>query len=308
MAALFAVPYLSVLVLAVAVVLRWVRIAKMPLHLRWELYPVTYDSHRSHSGGSVFEHVNWWQIERKANHLGKLRVVLAEIFLLKGVHDNNRALWLRSYPFHLGLFLQCAFAVLLVAGALAEAGGAQITPHAGGVAGWLATGTMVAGTAGFAVLGLGSLALLVRRLGDPLLRETSTGADFLNLLLFLAHAVLGLVTFALVDGDYLFLRGFVRAVVTFQAPAALPWLVDAEILSGCSLIAYIPLTHMSHFFTKWFTYHRVRWDDEPNRVGSRIEATVRRQLGYKVEWNAPHIRGAGTKTWADVATEKGVDE
>ncbi len=34
MAILFALPYLSVLIFAVAVVLRWVKFARMPLHLR----------------------------------------------------------------------------------------------------------------------------------------------------------------------------------------------------------------------------------------------------------------------------------
>jgi nitrate reductase gamma subunit len=307
MAVLFAVPYLSVLILAVAVVLRWVKLARMPLHLRWELYPMALDKSVPH-GGSVYEHVDWWQAEKKTNHLGKLKAMLFEVLLLKGVRDHKRSLWLRSYPFHLGLYLLCAFTALLVGGAVAEAGGLHFAPHAAGMAGWLATATKVVGAAGFVLLGAGALGLLMRRLCDPVLRENSSGADFLNLVLFLAHAMLGLWTFALVDGDCLFLRGFVRAVVTFQAPGAMPLPVAAEIVLGCALIAYVPLTHMSHFFTKWFMYHHVRWDDEPNRVGSKIEARVRQQLGHKVGWNAPHIRGGGDKTWVDVATEEGTSK
>ena len=34
-------------------------------------------------------------------------------------------------------------------------------------------------------------------------------------------------------------------------------------------LAYIPLTHMSHFVGKYFTYHAVRWDDAP--LGDRPE-------------------------------------
>ena len=34
------------------------------------------------------------------------------------------------------------------------------------------------------------------------------------------------------------------------------------------LVAYIPLTHMSHMFMKYFLYHNVKWDDVPNRPGS----------------------------------------
>ena len=90
----------------------------------------------------------------------------------------------------------------------------------------------------------------------------------------------------------------------------------AESLSGLSvveialasvLMAYIPLTHMSHFFTKWFTYHHVRWSDEPNVAGGKIEKEVAKALQYPVSWSAPHIRGDGKKTWVDVATS-GVKE
>jgi hypothetical protein len=84
----------------------------------------------------------------------------------------------------------------------------------------------------------------------------------------------------------------------------MPALVAAEIVLGSALLAYIPLTHMSHFFTKWFLYHDVRWDVEVNRVGSRLEAAIGRQLGYRVSWDAAHIRGDGKKTWVDVATER----
>jgi len=72
------------------------------------------------------------------------------------------------------------------------------------------------------------------------------------------------------------------------------------------LLAYIPLTHMSHFFTKWFMYHGIRWSDEPSFPRSKIEKRVQQVLNYPVSWSAPHIRGDGKKTWVDVATS-GVD-
>ena len=37
------------------------------------------------------------------------------------------------------------------------------------------------------------------------------------------------------------------------------------------LMTYIPFTHMSHFFTKYFMYHDIRWSDEPNLRGGEIE-------------------------------------
>ena len=68
------------------------------------------------------------------------------------------------------------------------------------------------------------------------------------------------------------------------------------------LIAYVPLTHMSHFFTKYFMYHDIRWSDEPNLRGGEIERKLAEPLGYPVSWSASHIKGDGKKTWVDVAT------
>jgi len=70
------------------------------------------------------------------------------------------------------------------------------------------------------------------------------------------------------------------------------------------LVAYIPMTHMAHFFLKWFTWHKIRWDDEPNKVGSAIEKKVMQQVNYPVSWSAPHIKADGKKTWVDIATEE----
>jgi nitrate reductase gamma subunit len=82
------------------------------------------------------------------------------------------------------------------------------------------------------------------------------------------------------------------------------WLVTLQVTLTSILIAYIPLTHMSHFITKYFTFHNVLWDDEPNKQGSAIEKKLLEYLGYKVTWAAPHIAGDGKKNWVDVATEE----
>ena len=76
-----------------------------------------------------------------------------------------------------------------------------------------------------------------------------------------------------------------------------------ELVLTVLLIAYIPMTHMSHFFLKWFTWHQIRWDDEPNKVGSKIEKKIMEQVQYPVSWSAPHINADGKKNWVDIATE-----
>jgi nitrate reductase gamma subunit len=296
------VPCLAVAVFIAAVVARWIKLARMPPHLRWELYPVAHE--RNNYGGSFFEHLDWWKRPPKRDRLGGAKVMVPEILLLSGVREHNRSLWLRSFPFHLGLYLLAGLAVLLVVGAVVETVGIHVALDVGGLAGVLSMVTVVVGVAGFVLLGGGALSLLARRLVDPALRQHSAPADFANLALFAFLAVLGLCAFVFADRDLGSLRGFLRGLITLAPAENTPLLVAAEIVAGSVILAYIPLTHMSHFFTKWFLYHDIRWNDEVNRVGSKLEAAIGEQLGRKVSWNATHIAGGGKKTWAEVATER----
>jgi nitrate reductase gamma subunit len=295
--------YAAVALFVIAVLVRAAKIMSLPLHLRWELYPVAHERNASY-GGSFFEHTDWWKRPREASVLGELKVMVPEIALLKGVHEHNRPLWFRSFPFHFGLYLIAGFAALLLVGAIAQANGAAVAADAEGLAGLLHWATLGIGLAGFGLLALGSLLLLLRRLGDPVLRNYSAPADFLNLILFLAGGVLGLVAWWTADRDFLVLRGFLQQAVTFEYEGSVPAPVAAEIVLGAVILAYIPLTHMSHFFTKYFMWHDIRWGDKVNVPGSATDAKVGRQLGQKVSWAAQHIQGGGTKTWVDVATEE----
>jgi len=297
---LYLLPYVALAVFVIAVIVRAVRIRSLPVHLRWELYPVAHERNAAY-GGSFFEHLEWWKQPREASMLGELGVMVPEIVLLRGVYEHNRTLWWRSFPFHFGLYLLAGFVVLLLGGAAA---GVAIGPHAGGLGVALHWLTVAAGVGGCGLLAVGSLALLLRRLGDPVLREYSAPADFLNLVLFLVAAGVALAAWATTDRDFAWLRGFLRGAMTFRFAGGVPTLVALEIVLGCVLVAYIPLTHMSHFFTKYFMWHDIRWDDEVNRRGSKMEARIVAQLGQKVSWSAPHIQGGGKKNWLDVVTEE----
>jgi nitrate reductase gamma subunit len=74
------------------------------------------------------------------------------------------------------------------------------------------------------------------------------------------------------------------------------------------LIAYIPLTHMSHFIAKYFTYHSVRWDDAANPRGGKLEARLAEYLTYRPTRSAPHVGADGVRTWAQVAASKPASE
>jgi nitrate reductase gamma subunit len=301
--ALVVVPWVALLVFVVAVVARIVRILSLPVHLRWELYPVAHEPNAAY-GGSFLEHLDWWKRPRPKSHVGELRVMVPEILLLKGVWEHNRALWRRSFPFHFGLYCGAAFIALLVAGAVWQATGRPVTAGAGGLGAALYWLTPVAAVAGLALALSGAVGLLFRRLGDPALREHSSSGDFFNLLFFIATAAVGLLAILVEDRDLGGMRALAQGALTFHPVGDVPALSIVAAVLSCALFAYIPTTHMAHFFAKWFMYHDVRWDDEVNEVGSRLEQRIQRQLTYRVDWSAPHIAGGGRKTWADVATEE----
>jgi len=66
--------------------------------------------------------------------------------------------------------------------------------------------------------------------------------------------------------------------------------LTAHILLFGSLLIYIPLTKISHYVGKYFTYHRVLWDNEPNLRGSAMEERVGKNLAYKPrnKWSSSH--------------------
>ena len=58
---------------------------------------------------------------------------------------------------------------------------------------------------------------------------------------------------------------------------------------------------MRHGLAKYFTYHRVRWEDKPNLRGSEVEKQIVKLLDKRVTWAAPHIQQE--KKWSELVTK-----
>lgn len=230
-------------VFATATIARAVMYARHPLHVRWEIYPVP------------------------EGRRGQLAVMIPEILFLKALHEHNRALWWRSFPFHFGLYLCIAAGVGLLLT------GEGLRPLAADV-----------GLAGLGLSIAGAIGLLHRRLTEPSLRACTTAGDIFNLLFFIvAFGTLGL--------------GHV---------VRMPSVLSAGVVLTSLLVAYIPLTHMSHFVGKFFTYHSVKWDDRP--LDARMTRAVAEYLTYRPTWSAAHIKADSRPTWAEVVTTNPVED
>ena len=291
----------GVLLFLIGSVARAVRYARQPIHLRWELYPVPHeDPRRVDHGGSYFEEVDWWTRPRGFNLLGELRFMVPEMLFMKGLWEFNRALWMRSFPFHLGLYLLIGTGGLVVAAALLDLAvpGLMASPLGLGLH-WIYT---ISGLSGVIVSICGAVALLHRRLTAKDLRPYTTPGDIFNLSAFIGALGLLLAGFLLRGSDSAGVATIVQLVLTFDTEVRIPGLLAAGLILSALLLAYIPFTHMSHFIGKYFTYHSVRWNDRAIRPGDRVERKLAEYLTYKPTWAAGHVGADGKRTWAEVAT------
>lgn len=301
----YMIAYSAVAIFTVAVVIRFLMWSRMPMHVRWELYPVAHEGAKASYGGSYLEESEWWKKPRHFSLAGELGAMVPEILFLVALREHNPKLWTRSFPFHFGLYLAAGCTALMaVAGVLVIALPGVM---AGGVGAAVRLLIPAVGYAGL-VLGLiGALGLIQRRRQRPL-RDYSAPMDTVNLVFFVVAFSVALVTALAVDRSFATVSQLVGNLVTFRV-APLAGTGAAVILPSVSaillamLLAYIPLTHMSHFVGKYFAYHAIRWADEPNLPGGKQEKVINELLNRPVSWSAPHIGGDGKKSWLDVATE-----
>lgn len=295
--------YTSLIVFVVAILQRALRIANAPVHLRWELYPVPHEKGRAHYGGSKAEEVDWWTKEHKKDHFNELKEMLSEIILLKGVKEHNKSLWVGSWPFHIALYLLMANMALLVIAGIMTLSGTEVSKEAGGLASILWWKIDIIAWAGSIIGVLGSVRLLASRIIDKGLATYSTASHYFNIIL-IGGIFLTLLLWLINDPMMIpNLIGYYKSVVTFSAIENIPTIGMWHIVLSLIFLLYLPFTHMTHFFTKYFIYHKIRWEDTPNVSGSAMQGEITKMLNQKVTWAAPHIGSDGSKTWLAIAMD-----
>jgi nitrate reductase gamma subunit len=298
--------YVAIGAFAVIVLARVLMWARMPMHMRWELYPVAHEAKRARYGGSYLEESEWWKKPREQSLWGELKVMIPEIFFLVALRENNPRLWWRSFPFHFGLYLVIGCTFLMGASGILSVAAPGFLGS--GDAPFLQYATVALGCGGICLGIVGALGLLHQRLTSKDLRDFTAPADIFNLVFFILAFGIALANFALFDPDYSKTTLFVRNLITGNMKAmpgtGLEAVLPAVTVCVLSLLViYIPLTHMSHFIGKYFAYHSIRWNDNPNLPGGKQEEKINRLLKQPVSWAAPHIKADGKKNWAEVATE-----
>ncbi len=265
---------------------RILRYALTPVHLRWDLYPVAHEpAARREHGGSYMEELNWWAHPQRRSLAGEVLAMAEEIIFLKAVLRNNRRLWLRSLPFHWGLYLLAVTTLVMI-------------PLSAGLA-WrpLTFLLQAAGLGGGGLLLIGAAGLLFLRITDRELALYTSPLDRVNLGLL---AIFGALSTAVASSQ----SGVTGAASLLASlatgrHAAVTLLLGIQIAVGGLFIAYLPFTKMIHFAAKYFTYHKVRWDDAPRTEDTRMARRLQSALDYRVEWSADHVQTGST--WGQVA-------
>ncbi len=300
---LYLFSYFSILTFIVLVIKRIVKYSSTPIHLRWELYPVAHEPKRNKYGGSYFEETEWWDKKIKKNHLAELWVMFEEIFFLKGVYENNKKLWLYSFPFHIGLYLITATFFLITGAAILDINSVinmYAAQNAGGKIFFYLIN--ICGYAGLALTFIGSIGLILKRSSDKKYKFYNTPMDFINLSFILILVASVFLTLIFADSSFNLSKEFVKNLLTFNFVSIPNSLFITHVILISLFLLYFPLTRMMHLFAKYFTYHDVRWEDEPNFRGGKLEKQIKEALNFGVSWSAPHMKTG--KTWAEVATTR----
>jgi len=147
---------------------------------------------------------------------------------------------------------------------------------------------------------LGCAGLLVKRSTDQDLRLYTAPTDYFNLSFILATVLSGFCAWLFFDRTFAASREFMKGLLTFGDVNNMNAATYASTLLICLALIYLPFTRMWHYLAKYFTYHRVRWDDEPNTGTGRAARSVDEALQRPIGWAAPHIQSG--KNWSEVTT------
>jgi nitrate reductase gamma subunit len=296
------IAYLFIVAVYAVKVVAWLR---LPTHIRWDLYPVIHEEHYRY-GGSYYEQPEWWTQPRTKSTWRSLFHALKDNFYMGEYYERNRPYWFVLLPWHLGFLFIITFHVLCFFAAAAMIGGLDIAAGSPQTAGkmyyyiLLATGGIAFVTGTF-----GSIGMPIVRLADRGLRNFSVPMNYFNYLFFLVVYGSGLYAWVVLDPTFEEYRTYWMGLITLTPPALHPFTVLHICLFDLFLI-YLPFTRSTHYITRILAYFFIRWDDEPNRRGSKMEKQLNGLLSQKISWGGKHIPTG--KSWVEAATESGLAE
>jgi len=272
---------------------RLARLARLPLNVRWEVYPVPHEAKEKRNyGGSYMEEVDWATKPRASSPLPAYLEIAAEVLTLKRVREHNAyGIWPLSLAMHWGFYLYFGWLLLLIAENFATV--PALSPLTTGIG--LTAHLLGAG---------GALGLMFKRTTNRDLHHYTTPLDYFNLFFLAALFLAGLVSW-LGDTSFAAHKAYIGSVLSFR-PVHVPVPVSVSFLLFELFVLYMPFTKLIHYFAKYFTFDRALWDDEFKAKGSAVDRKVASQLAFNPTWAAPHVIPG--QTWLQQAQSTALTE
>jgi len=286
----------AIVIFLIVATYRTLTIIRLPIHLRWELAPIPHEKGKYRYGGSYLEEYEWWRKPRHRSRVAPIVYMAGEIFLLKGVWKHNRALWPFSFSFHTGIYLLVVALFLHVINALFIITGVPLSVLNifQGIASILAV-------VGYLLGSLGTIGLILKRALDSNLKPFNTFSTYFRLLFLGAVFISGGYAW-FYSGDYVSeMSIFIKRLITLNSGVTVIFPLALHIAISLLFIVYLPFTDMIHFMAKYFTYHAVRWNDEPQ--DEKMVKKLRGLVAQPINWSADHIKADGKKSWVDITAE-----
>ena len=273
---------------------------RLPTHLRWELYPVMHEENYQY-GGSYFEQVDWWTRLQRKHSMRSFLFLLKEYLTLGEYFKRNKSYWYSLYPWHIGFILIITFHILCFFSAVIMTAGVNVSPSSQDTTGLLFYYlVLLTGVVSFIAGSFGSLGIFVKRLTDKDLKAYAAPINYFTYIFTFIVFISGLYAWYFVDPALSEYREFWKGLITFKF-INVEFGAAAHIMLFNLFLIYLPFTRSMHYITRFFAFYLIRWDDEPNIRGSKLERKLQALLNQKVSWSAPHIKTG--KTWGEQAEE-----
>lgn len=238
------------------------------------------------------EEMDWAKKPIHSSLIGELVEMGSEIFLLNRVRKHNTlGIWPFSMAMHWGIYLLLTWIGLLIVEVLLKV--SVISPA-----------TNILGIVAFILGAFGCLALIIKRATNRELSLYTAPLDYFNLLLLLSIFVTGIISWRM-DPSLGDSRRYMEGIIFFSLPT-LPFVVVLNFILFSLFLIYMPFTKLLHYVAKYFTFHKVLWDDGFKEKGSPKDKKNIEQVGYMFLWAGPHSNP--NKTWLENAQELLLEE
>lgn len=300
MPAIQVITYFAYAFIVIVYTWRTIKFARLPLHLRWDLYPMPSGKHLSY-GSSHYEEIDSWKKPQKKYTMQKIIFIIKDYISFFQYYRKNRGYWFILYPWHIGFYLIFLSHVLYFFGGIALLLDIPILAESSSIPVLiLYYATLITSIVGCFAGAIGSIGLLIRRITDRDLKNYSTPISYFTYVFFFLVFFSGLYSWYFFDPTFSSLREFWRDLIAIR-PVNVDIATGIHIILFALFLIYMPFTRAMHYITKFFAFFGVRWDDSINLQGSDIEAKLIGNFKKRINWSAPHIQSS--ETWADVVED-----